>query len=96
VGAAEMSIKPRTAPKKAKDPEAKAQKKISGLEVEILFLERRIKAQEDLMVEMSGVLQKIATTFIGSVPLSDLSYIHSVHISKALMDDVYEALKRWR
>ena len=44
-----MSIKPRTAPKKAKDPEAKAQKKITGLEVEILFLERRIKAQEALM-----------------------------------------------
>ena len=62
-----MTSKPRAAPKKAKDPEAKAQKKISGLEVEILFLERRIKAQEALMVEMSGVLQKIATTFIGSV-----------------------------
>jgi hypothetical protein len=96
MGEAQMTSKPRSAPKKAKAPEDKAQKKIKGLETEIFFLERRIKAQEELMVEMSGVLQKVATSFIGSVPLNDLSYIHSVHISKALMDDVYEALKRWR
>lgn len=106
-----MTSKPRSATKKAKSAKPAVRKsapkkndKVAGiserklryLQGEIEFLDNWIKRKDEQNDKLIGLLQKVAASFVSSVPLHEASYIHSVHISKSLMSDIYDALRGWR
>jgi hypothetical protein len=87
-----MTSKPRAAPKKAKTTKSKKELDLYG-EIALLKFENdtmRLKYKE-----YRNLLQKISSSFLSGVPLSEASYIRSVFISDALIEEVYEALRRY-
>lgn len=86
-----MTSKPRSAPKKEKTTKSKKELDLYG-EIALLKFENdtmRLKYKE-----YRNLLQKISSSFFSGVPLNEASYIRSVFISDALIEEVYEALRR--
>lgn len=86
-----MTSKSRSAPKKGKATKSKKELDIYG-EIALLKLENdtmRLKYEE-----YRRLLEKISSSFFSGVSLHEASYIRSVFISDALIEEVYEALRR--
>lgn len=86
----------KSAPKKNEKVSGISERKLRYLQGEIEFLDNWIKRKDEQNDKLIGLLQKVAASFVSSVPLHEASYIHSVHISKSLMSDIYDALRGWR
>jgi hypothetical protein len=108
MGEAQMTKKPRKAAKAQKAVKKLTRKKPAtkktvtkkakktapalNLQGEIMLLRLDNNILELRARELRNLLEKVASSFIGSVPLSEASYIRSVYISGPLIEEIYDAL----
>jgi len=66
---------------------------IKSLEFNIAELEKVAYERFDRVQILEDLLKKASSSFYGSVPIAEASYIRSVFISKPLIDDIFRALE---
>jgi hypothetical protein len=94
MGEAEMTSTPRKTPTKGNKAKTTKSKKELDLYGEIALLKFENDTMRLKYKEYRSLLQKISSSFFSGVPLHEASYIRSVFISDALIEEVYEALRR--
>jgi hypothetical protein len=82
----------KTATKKPKKTAPRIRKSKLSLQGEIMLLRLDNIILELRARALRNLLEKVASSFIGSVPLSEDSYIRSVYISGPLIEEIYDAL----
>lgn len=65
---------------------------IKSLEFNIRELERSSCERFERVHLLESLLKKASSSFYGSVPIAEASYIRSVFISEPLMDEILQAL----
>ena len=66
---------------------------IKSLEFNIAELQKSDSERFERVKLLENLLKKASSSFYGSVPIAEASYIRSVFISKPLIDDIFRALE---
>lgn len=72
----------------------KTYKYINSLEINIEELEKLAYERFDRVQLLEDLLKKVSSSFYGSVPIAEASYLRSVFISKPLIDEIFQALEK--
>jgi len=68
-------------------------KYIRSLEFDIEELDKLACERFERVQLLEGLLKKASSSFYGSVPIAEASYLRSVFISKPLIDEIFRALE---